>query len=131
MAADGADNTYEDRRDDSFVGGQRTLCPHNIDEGLPDACIWGEGVSASACRRTDGQHGDLAHTFVLFVGGSTGAESGADEVQWVGGDDGRNARTCARTQKSKWSRILLHLQQLQPQRRNRRRTNDQQRDTEE
>ncbi len=40
MAADGADNTYEDRRDDSFVGGQRTLCPHNIDEGLPDACMW-------------------------------------------------------------------------------------------
>jgi hypothetical protein len=40
VVADGADNTYEDRRDDSFVGGQRTLCPHNIDEGLPDACIW-------------------------------------------------------------------------------------------
>jgi hypothetical protein len=34
--ADGS--TYEDRRDNSLVGGQRTLCPHNIDEGLPDAC---------------------------------------------------------------------------------------------
>jgi hypothetical protein len=113
--ADGS--TYEDRRDNSLVGGQRTLCPHNIDEGLPDACrVTEESARELVCVCINGPPAarEQRLTFVLLVGSGARAESSADEVQRIRGDHGRDASASACAQKSKRSGILLHLQPLQP-----------------